>query len=40
MISGDQLLTDTKLVRRLAKAAGISDKKMDQLTSQDVSNLT
>lgn len=39
MISGDQLLTDVKLVRRLAKAAGISDKRVDQLSSQDVSNL-
>ena len=40
MISGDLLLTDTKLVRRLAKAAGISDKKMEQITYKDVSNLT
>lgn len=39
MISGDQVLTDAKLIRRLTKAAGISDKKIDQLSSTDVSNL-
>ena len=39
MISGDQLFTDTKLICRLAKAAGISDKKMEQLTSKDVSDV-
>ena len=36
--SGDQLLTDAKLIRRLAKAAGVSDKKVDQLSSKDVSS--
>ena len=39
MISGDQLLIDSKLICQLAKAAGIFDKKMEQLTSQDVSYL-
>jgi len=38
MISGDQLFTDAKLIRRLTKAVGVSDKKMDQLSSVDVSN--
>ena len=39
MISGDQLFTDTKLIHRLAKAAGISDKKIDQISPKDVSKL-
>ena len=39
MMSGDQLFTDTKLIRRLARAAGISDKKIDQIFSKDVSKL-
>lgn len=39
MISGDQLFTDTKLIRQLAKATGVSDKKIEQLSSTDVSNL-
>ena len=40
MISGDQLLTDTKLICRLTKAAGVSDKNMTgELTAKDVSNV-
>ena len=38
MTSGDQLLTDNKLIRQLAKAVGVSDKKIDQLSSRDVSD--